>query len=210
LFARRFYCKWIAVFSLGLAVSTPSLAGFLLVPQVSWSSYGLRAEGEAESQNYFGYGLGLAGGYSPVPLIEFTGLVRYTPGNRSNPGLLNGDAKLWEYGGELGFRLFENLFLGLRGLFQDFNLEHAQTEPEVLGRWQGWGYGVAIGAFFETKERQYLRITLEMNQAGLSAQSDLPDRDFDSFALNFAYVFDTGGRFGSIGGMFYDAVGNFF
>ncbi len=178
-----------------LAWGQPALAGWYVSPAVKWSTFATRPEGNEPTPNYYGYGGNFSLGYSAKQVFDFGAYGQYVPGTRQHADLGKADATLVSYGGELGFRIAESVFLGFRGGASDYHLMSADPTrtDELKGKWHGPSGGIALGAVSKVSKQSIFQTNFEVMEHVLHAEDagDLGKRRFDSFALSVQYIFNS-------------------
>jgi hypothetical protein len=173
-------------------------AGWYLAPAVKWVSFAARPVDDEATPNYYGIAGAGSFGYSVGQVLDLAGFGQYVPGARGGAGFAKDDASLVSYGGEVGLRLAEQVYLGVRGGLGAYRLYHprgagdGEGEGELSGKWNGSAGGFAIGALAKLSKESYLQTTLEVMHHVLTNASDkdLGKRRIDSFGIGFAYVFN--------------------
>lgn len=165
-------------------------AGWLVVPGMYWQTYSVRPLAAEQTPNYTGYGARLTLGYSVNQVLDF-GLFGAGGSGARDSGGLPGESQLGWYGGELGLRLAEAVYFGLRGGQAVYNLDSAEFEGEPLGQWLGVGGGVSLGAILKMSRRTAWQVTFDLSHAELAAPTPAGEpRHLDAVSLTIGYVFN--------------------
>lgn len=175
-------------------------AGWYAAPAVKWATFAARPDGDEPTPNYYGYGGALALGYSAKQVFDLGAYGQYLPGTRGEANPKKAQTSLLSYGGELGFRIAESVYLGFRGGASTYHLLSADPERtgELEGTWHGPSGGIGLGAVSKVTKQSFVQTTVEFMQH-VMARTDAPDsgkRRFDSFALSVQYVFNSEKSYG--------------
>lgn len=193
-----------------LLFSGEAWAGWLISPSLSWQSFSFRPEETEPTPNYYSYAPGLSLGYSIAQVIDLAMWGQYAPSQQKNAAFFADDAVLYGYGGELGFRIAESVFIGLRGGPVSYQLFNQTKDYEVGGRWSGTMGGASLGAIFEVSKIHFWQLSLDMAHAVVTnekADSDAnkdTERRIDVFSVTLSYVFN-----GNSSGTGFGFLGNF-
>jgi hypothetical protein len=185
----------VALTLLGLAFAGTAEAGWYVTPAVKWSSFAARPEGNEPTPNYYGYGGALSFGYSAKQVFDLGAYGQYLPGTRREADPSDVQASLVSYGGELGLRIAESVYLGFRGGASTYHM--MKPDPtradELTGTWSGSSGGMALGAVSKVSKNSFFQTSVEFMQhvVANAKDSDLGKRRFDSFALSVQYVFNS-------------------
>lgn len=176
-----------------MLIAVPAHAGVYFAPAVRWASFAARAESGEATPNYYGYGGALSLGYSVKQRVDIGAYGAYIPGRRKHAEFGADDASLVSYGGELGFRIAESVYFGLRGGSSSYQLYTRTDAAELGGLWRGPSVGFSIGAVAKLTKQSYFQTTLDVMQHILEAddETDGPGkRRFDSFGISLTYLFN--------------------
>ena len=178
---------------LGLGASE-ACAGWYVGSHVKWASFAARPQAAEATPNYYGYGLGLNGGYSISQILDLGVVASYLPGNRQAAKIGSPQAELSLYGAELALRFAQAVYLGVSGGLTQYNMATARkTRPEELtGIWDGKAIALAVGGIAPLDRENYLQTTLELWHTTMESRRDdaAGQRKLDAFALTFGYTFN--------------------
>jgi hypothetical protein len=196
-----------------IVISMEAQAGALLGLSARWNSFSFAAVDEEPTPNYYGFGFGIDAGYSISQIVDIAAYANYTPGRYKNAEILEEDAVLFGYGGELAVRIASAVYVGVHGGVYQYNLIHQRNDDEVRGSWAGTGGGLAVGAFFPINKSNYWQVALDFarinvspvndlaksyvaatataaNNDGGAASANFKDRQIDSIAVQLTYLFN--------------------
>ena len=177
-----------------LVVGGQAEAGWYAAPTAKWASFAARPLADEPTPNYLGYGGALSLGYSAQQAFDFGVFGSYIPGRHGVASFGKDDVSLVSYGGELGVRVAESVYFGLKGGVSTYHLYGKPGEDEVPGRWHGPSGGVSIGAVAKTSKESFFHATFDVMQHVLEADDEEDGqgkRRFDSFSISLSYMFNS-------------------
>src|SRR5690349_11298233 len=98
-----------------LGAAPVAQAGWYLMPRAEWAAYAPRPEASEPTPNLYSLGGELSTGYSVRQAFDLGVYGIYAPGNLAHAQFGKGDAILVSYGGEMGIRFAESVYLGFKG-----------------------------------------------------------------------------------------------
>jgi len=189
--------RWVRALALGVLLSLwapPAAAGFLWQMGGTWESLSLRPVAEEPTPNYYGYGVQMVYGYSFWGVWDLGLTMAYAPLQQESAGLGQEDLQWISYGGVMGLRFGQAVYIGLKGLVQQYDLIRQKSDDEVDGSWRGNGAQLSLGGFWPmgTRKGHLLQVNLDLGMATLNRQ-DAADRKrvVDTFGVSFHYVFSS-------------------
>lgn len=187
-------------------------AGLLLAPSVSWDSYAFRPVLEEETPNYYGYGLGMQLGYSAVQTFDLAGYFNYTPGNLDAADPFDSNSELYQYGGVLGFRIYNAIYLAFHGGVVNYALPVRAKVEEVGGEWSGSGYGFKLGGIIPLSRTFAWQIALGVTTATVTDNSGdySGSRKIDNFSLSLSLVYNSEDTLGFVDAIFTNSIQSLF
>jgi hypothetical protein len=182
------------VAALSLAAGAPAArAGFYLMPRAAWAAYAPRPEGSEPTPNLYSIGGEVSAGYSARQALDFVFFGEDLPGSLAHARFGAGDASLVSYGGELGLRFAESVYVGFKGGLATYRLSHQSSVDELTGTWRGEGGGFALGAVERTSKTGFVQTTVEFMHYVLGSGEAGGKRRLDSFSLGAAYMWNSKG-----------------
>lgn len=176
------------------SITSAAQAGWYAAPHVKWGAFAPRPQTDEATYNYYGYGLGMAGGYSIAQKLDLGLFGSYLPANRHTAKIADPHAEFSFYGGELALRLGEGVYLALRRGASQYNAaaRSNRAAEELIGVWRGQGAGVALGGIVKLSRENYLQTSLELMHTSIRSQRDpsQQERQLDAFAITFGYTFN--------------------
>lgn len=190
----------------------PAVAGILLAPNLSWSSYAFRPLDEEDTPNYYGYGFGGVAGYSIMQVFDIAAFYQYTPGNLGSADPSDSNSDLSMYGGQLGLRLYRTIYFNLHGGLADYRLPRRAKPEEVEGSYNGLGFGFALGGLIEMNENWSWQIA--MNATTITAtnidDATVPERTIDLFYVSVSLVYNSDDTLGFVDALFSRSIRKLF
>jgi hypothetical protein len=182
-----------------LAHAPAARAGWYLMPRAEWSEYAPRPLAGEATPNLYSAGGELSTGYSIRQALDLGIFGQDQPGALGHAQFGKSDASLVSYGGELGLRFAESVYLGFKGGLGKYSLSTQGAPGELTGSWSGGGGGLAIGAVQRVTKSGFIQTTVEFMHYTLSGQGPVAGskRQLDSFSLGLAYMFNRQGDAGS-------------
>lgn len=183
----------------GVGAARPALAGWYLMPEVLWTTYVHRPVANEDTTNLYGVGAQLSLGYSLWQGVDLGLFGGYLPGTPQYAKFGKGDATLVLYGGELGLRMAQSLYVGLRGGMAKYRLDNQTQAAELAGDWKGPGGGVALAAVTPVSKTAFIQASLEFSEYVLAMGTDTGTvkRKLDVFGLGIAYMWNRKGGEGT-------------
>lgn len=180
-----------------IVVAARAEAGWMLSSSLEYQTFAFRPRVVEATPNYHGYGLELGGGYSLGRLIDAQLYGRYTPSRLESARFNADEVAFYSYGGTLGLRLAETVYLGVGGGPHVYKLKRQVRTDEVPGEWQGTGAFVALGAFAKIDRQTFTQLAVRFGTASLqrSDQSDANKRKVDTFAVSVTYLWNAEDHF---------------
>ena len=99
----------------------------MISPAMNWANYAIRPLGDADTTNYFGYGASVTGGYSIKNVFDLSIQGQYIPGSRGSAQFLQEQTRVYFVCIQPAFRLYETIFLAMRGGLADYQLLDKQN-----------------------------------------------------------------------------------
>lgn len=166
-------------------------AGVYAAPAIRWSSFAFRPEADEPTPNYYAYGASAALGYSVGQILDLGAFYTYIPARLGSPALKPPSATLDAYGGELGLRIADSVYIGFRGGQARYSLMKQTRPEEVPGKAKGSAGSVAIGAVMRTAKQSFFQTSLEVLHTVLEpVDSEKGKRRIDAFSLSVAWVYN--------------------
>lgn len=179
-----------------LGLAAPARAGWYLAPEARWGVFAARPEAGENTPNYYGYGGTLSFGYSPRQMVDIGAYGSYLPGALKHAEIGKDDATLVSYGGELGFRIADAVYLGFRGGPDKYRLNQPSDDPErpeLAGKWTGVCGGLSLGAVMRASKQFIVQTTLDVMHHVVK-QEDEPElgkRRFDEFSVGLTFMLNS-------------------
>ena len=156
------------------------------------------AKDEEPTPNYYGVGGALSVGYSAGQKLDMALFGQYSPGKKNRPIANDEDASFFAYGGELGVRFANSVYMGARGGTAAYNLLIPPTEHEIDGKWSGPAVGFSIGSYMNRDRdgASSWQATLDVLHAIISPADEVAEsygdekRRITCFSFSVAYVFN--------------------
>jgi hypothetical protein len=180
-------------------LASEAKAGFLASPSAKWTTFSARPEGGEPTPNYFGFAAGLSLGYSVRQVFDLAFNAQFLPARLGNASFGANDSQMIFYGGELGLRIANAVYLGMRAGTAEYRLLYQQREEELPGRWSGPAGGVSLGAIHGASKDHFFQTSLDFLHAVTTRQDSIAGggvqetgkRRFDAISISFAYVFNS-------------------
>lgn len=178
---------------LGMLPLTPAAAGIYFSLGLKGGLMAPQALAEEATPNYYGGGPSLALGYSIKQVLDLGIYGGYSAGTREEPALRAADAELAIYGGDVGLRLGDTIYLGVHGGSSLLTVGKPSVDGEISGRWEGVGGGFCIAAIHKFNRERYFQTGVEFAHVVLDHVSDKsqPTRKIDAFAISLAYTYNS-------------------
>jgi hypothetical protein len=178
-------------------LSSSAMGGYLLGMGARWQMSAFRPLDTEPTPNYFGYGLQLRGGYSFGETVDVALITGYTP---SRPKVASAGKKtihIAHYGGEIGFRFEEAVYIGIRGQNTYYELLEQTIDNEVEGVWRGAGGGLVLAAFTRKGQDDYYQCGIDITSSKLRRidEAGTENRHLNTFGLHLSYAFIKFGGF---------------
>lgn len=151
-----------------LSLATPCKAGMLFSLGPSWTNFVFEPVANEDTPNYYGYGARSSFGYSLGQVIDISAYGQYSPGRLNSASSTNPSAFVYDYGGEIGARLFGVLYLGVRGGVWTYHLSQRALDEEVGGTWSGPGGEASFGLLLPVGKQAAWQLSLDAGQASVS------------------------------------------
>lgn len=206
----------LCLLTLAMMSFAPSgFAGYLFSIGPNWNNFVFEAETDENTPNYYGYGGRLSWGYSIGQVFDLGMYAQYTPGRTTSPSMLNGDAAVYDYGGELGVRVLGVFYIGARGGAWKYQLYKRQQMAEIGGIWSGWGGSGSLGMILPVSKRASWQTSFDMGRAIVEKDNktlaDLGTRykKLSKLSITMAFVyndFDAASAGTSLINSFYDSL----
>lgn len=185
---------------IGLALALSALsagqarAGVLVSAAAKWGSFAARPLDSEPTPNYYGLGLGMNFGYSFSQVFDVTFFSHYLPAHLEASKLGAEGAHMFSYGGEIGLRFSQSVFLAIRagsGRYKLIQEQQSDDLEEVAGSWQGPAGGFSVGAVHPLDKENFFQTSLDVLHAITVDNDNLVDgkRRFDLFTISVSYVF---------------------
>ncbi len=159
-----------------------------------WYDSVFRPQAEEATQNYYGYGATLSGGYSPRQIFDLGLFASYHRGRDGDAKVGSGDLRLTYFGSEMGFRIAEALYLGFRGGPSQISIPEPSTG--LSQSWEGLSGSLRVGAVSKWSKTSFIQTTFEFIHHVVSntKSPELGKRRLDSFSFGVSYLFNGDGR----------------
>ncbi len=177
-----------------LLFQTHVWAGIFVSPSLKWVNMSFRPLDEEPTLNYYAYGYGLNLGYSFDQFCDITAVGHYFPGNLHEPKFPLETRPFIFYGGELGFRFLDTIYLGGRVGGTWLQQVTKTVDEELGGEWRGLGAGGSLGAYFKVNRDAFTQVSFDLFTVNSFLRQDEPvgdKRKFDVFSLSIAYIFSS-------------------
>lgn len=178
-------------------IAAPAEAGWMLTGGLEYQTFAFRPLADEATPNYHGYGLELGGGYSLGRILDAQLYARYAPSRLESAKFNADEAALTSYGGILGVRIAETVYIGFGGGPHIYELKSQTRAEEVPGTWQGMGGFVTIGAFTKLDRQTFTQLAVRFGTSTLerSDESAVSKRKVDTFAVTMTYLWNAEDRF---------------
>lgn len=171
-------------------------AGVFLTLGPNWNNFVFEPEAKESTPNYFGYGGRISWGYSIGQVLDLGVYSQYAPGKLKVASALDGDAALLDYGGELGIRILNLLFIGGRGGVWRYQLYKKTMDDEISGKWMGLGGAASMGMIMPVTKRSAWQVSLDVGQANMRKIDNTPEdfgtnfRKLSKVSITLAFVYN--------------------
>ena len=182
-------------------VASSADAGWYAMPQGVWSIYSARPLASEDTANLYGVGGQLSLGYSFYQKVDFGLFGQYLPGTPEHTQVGIGDASLVSYGGEIGLRFGDAVYLGIAGGQSRYRLRRQSVASELDAALTGVGGAVTIAGVSKVSKSAFAQAGLLLMHHAFAAPADgsMPARQFDGIGLGLGYMWNSrGGQVESI------------
>ncbi len=192
-----------------LFVETSCEAGTLFVVAPQWVNFVFEPIVQEETPNYYGYGAKGSFGYSIKQIFDFDLYGEYSPGRLNSASSSNASAVVLNYGGEVGFRLLNAMFLGARCGQWNYRLIRRIDVGEVGGSWTGFGGAASFGMLLPVNKEVQWQLSLDIGQALLKKDNrEIDDiapktRVISKASITLSFVYNSRDTMSALGALFY-------
>jgi hypothetical protein len=196
--------------SLSFMMAAPCQAGMLFSLGPNWTNFVFEPVANEDTPNYYGYGGRGCLGYSLEQVLDICAYGQYSPGKLNAASSSNPSAFVYDYGGELGARMFGVLYLGVRGGVWTYHLSSRALDEEIGGTWSGPGAEVSFGLLLPVGKQASWQLSLDAGQASVAkedkkADEDVPKtRKLSRVSVTMSFVFN-GYQSDSVAGSLFDS-----
>jgi hypothetical protein len=172
------------------------LAGGLVTIGPNWCNFVFEPKLREPTPNYYGYGARISAGYSIDQMVDLALYGQYSPGRLNSASTTETSAAVYDYGGEIGVRVFDVLYIGAHGGTWNYRLLRRSSEEEVGGAWSGPGGGLSFGMILPVNKEVKWQATLDLGQAVVTKTNkaaddvDLKSRNLSRASVTVSLVYN--------------------
>jgi hypothetical protein len=173
-------------------VSSSAFAGYKLSGELGASALSFRAKKGETTPNYYSLSPGFSLGYSDEQVFDGGFFFRYYPGSYGQIKLKT-DLTILYYGVQASAWFKEEVVIGGRAGFGNYQATKHNIKNEVPGRWEGLGGSVFLGTLFKITKSQFIELSFEYTQLQVKPKAGTTEklvRTIDVISLNLNYTFN--------------------